>query len=111
MTDTLAPRLDFLQEHDGIGDKERLERLLANHFNLIKDRSVYYCQDFAIRFSSSSRPAFSNTVLSLSMLQKYDDRPFIVCLVTPLKNYTYLANTTFLSRISHSSQNLRKMNV
>jgi len=50
-------------------------------------------------------------VLSLSNLRKYDDRPFIVCLVTPTENYCLLANTTLLKKISHSSQQLRENNI
>ena len=53
----------------------------------------------------------SNTVLSLSALQKYDDKPFIVCIVTPDTNYMMLANSTFLKKISHSSQELRVDNI
>jgi hypothetical protein len=49
--------------------------------------------------------------LSLSNLRKYDDRPFIVCLVTPTENYCLLANTTLLKKISHSSQQLRENNI
>lgn len=37
--------------------------------------------------------------------------PFLVCLVTPSKNFVYLANTTFLSKVSHSSQELREDNI
>ena len=111
MNEAVEGLLDFLQEYDGIGDKKRLEKSVAERFGLIQDRSVYYCQDFAIRFSSSARTTFSNTVLSLSALQKYDDKPFIVCLVTPHRNHVLLANTTFLTKISHSSQNLRENNI
>ena len=50
-------------------------------------------------------------MLSLSNLQKYDELPFIVCLVTPQKNFIYLANSTFLQKISHSSQELREDNI
>ncbi len=50
-------------------------------------------------------------MLSLSNLRKYDDRPFIVCLVTPLENYCLLANTTLLKKISHTSQQLRENNI
>ncbi len=48
---------------------------------------------------------------SLSNLRKCDDRPFIVCLVTPTENYCLLANTTLLKKISHSSQQLRVNNI
>ncbi|MCI5583499.1 MAG: hypothetical protein MR357_07280 [Anaeroplasma sp.] len=77
----------------------------------MKDRSVYYGEDFAIRFSQSENRRMSNTVLSLSALQKYDDKPFIVCIVTSKVNYMMLANTTFLKKISHSSQELRVDNI
>ena len=53
----------------------------------------------------------SNTVLSLSALQKYDNNPFFVCIVTPDINYMMLANSTFLKKISHSSQELRVDNI
>ena len=101
----------FLRKHDGINDKAKLTKLASDHFSLTKDRSVYYCDNFAVRFSSSATKNFGNTVLSLSNLHKFDDRPFIVCLVTPTYNYTYLANTTFLKKISHSSQELRENNI
>jgi len=100
-----------LQRNDGINDKAKLAKLVADRFGLTKDRSVYYCKDFAVRFSASASPNFGNTVLSLSNLHKFDDRPFIVCLATPKKNYTFLANTTFLKKISHSSQELRENNI
>lgn len=111
MTEILNQLIAFLDSKNGINDKSRLAALVVGKFQLVRDRSVFYCESFAIRFSSSAGPSFGNTVLSLSNLQKVDDRPFIVCLVTPLRNYTYLANTTFLTKISHSSQELRENNI
>jgi len=111
MDDSLEALLSLIESNDGINDKARLARLIAETFGLTKDRSVYYCPDYAIRFSSSAKRAFGNTVISLSNLQKYDDLPFIVCLVTPRKNYCLIANTTFLKKISHSSQELRVNNI
>ena len=111
MIDSLYGLLEVIEENDGINDKTRLARIVADTFHLIKDRSVYYCADYALRFSSSAGRNFGNTVLSLSNLRKYDDRPFIVCLVTPSQNYCLIANTTFLKRISHSSQELRENNI
>lgn len=95
----------------GIADKTALASRMQQQYRLIKDRSVYYCNWFAVRFCKSGKRTFSNTVLSLSALQKYDDRPFIVCLVTPTKNYLMLANSTLLRKISHSSQALRTDNI
>lgn len=100
-----------IEQFDGIGDKSALAARIQRQYGLTKDRSVYYCQWFAVRFCKSISRAFGNTVLSLSALQKYDDRPFIICLVTPTKNYLMLANTTFLKKISHSSQELRVDNI
>ncbi len=111
MTDALHRLLELIKRNDGINDKARLARIVADAFHLTKDRSVYYCTDYALRFSSSVSRNFGNTVLSLSNLRKYDDRPFIVCLVTPSQNYCLIANTTFLKKISHSSQELRENNI
>ena len=111
MNDDIQKLLALIKEHDGINDKARLARVVFDACGLTRDRSVYYCADFAIRFSSSASRNFGNTVLSLSNLRKYDDRPFIVCLVTPTENYCFLANTTLLKKISHSSQQLRENNI
>lgn len=101
----------FIAANDGIQSKQALAAKTQSAFALVRDRSVYSCRDFAIRFCKAASRSFSNTVLSLSTLQKYDHIPFIVCLVTPDKNYLMLANTTFLRKISHSSQNLRVDNI
>ena len=106
------PRLlEFVASHHSINDKAKLTKLIVEEFGLTQDRSVYYCADFAIRFSSGARPSFSNTVLSLSNLKKVDHIPFLVCLVTPTENHVLLANTTLLRKISHSSQQLRVDNI
>lgn len=103
--------IKFIESNDGIADKQKLAALVQKKFELVKDRSVYYCEDFAIRFSSSENKRMSNTVLSLSVLQKYDDKPFIVCVVASQVNYLMLANSTFLKKISHSSKELRVDNI
>lgn len=109
---TVLDRLvKLIEKNDGIADKKKLAEIVKKEFNLVKDRSVYYCDDFAIRFSKSENKRMSNTVLSLSALQKYDDMPFIVCVVSSKVNYLMLANTTFLKKISHSSQELRVDNI
>jgi hypothetical protein len=107
----ISELLDTIAAHCGINDKAKLTTIIAAKFGLIQDRSVYYCSDFAIRFSSGSGLSFSNTVLSLSNLKKVDHIPFLVCLVTPSTNYVMLANSTFLRKISHSSQQLRFDNI
>ena len=111
MCEPLASVLQMINEQNGINDKARLAKLVTQQFGLTKDRSVYYCDNYAIRFSSSASRSFGNTVLSLSNLRKYDARPFIVCLVTPVVNFCLIANTTFLKKISHSSQELRVNNI
>ena len=61
------PRLlEVITSHDGINDKSQLSALIAKEFELTADRSVYYCEDFAIRFSSATGASFSNTVLSFA---------------------------------------------
>lgn len=111
MDDQLDSLFKLIAKYHGINDKAQLASIVADTFHLIKDRSVYYCADYALRFSRSATKNFGNTVLSLSNLRKYDDHPFVVCLVTPSLNYCFIANTTFLKKISHSSQELRENNI
>lgn len=101
----------FIANEDGITDKSHLSSAVQQAFGLVKERSVFYCEWFSIRFCTAASRNFSNTVLALSALHKYDNTPFIVCLVTPTRNYLMLANTTFLKKISHSSQELRQDNI
>lgn len=91
--------------------KDELSKAVATEFCLTKKRSVFYQDEFAIRFSSVRGSSFSNGVLSLSALQEYDQRPFIVCVVNPEMIELLLANATFLKKISHSSQQLRTDNI
>lgn len=105
--------VEFISSKNGITDKRRLASQVQGAFNLIQDKNVYYCDWFAVRFCQSkySSSTFSGIVLSLSRLQKFDTLPFIVCLVTPTKNYLFIANSTHLNKISHSSQQLRIDNI
>ena len=103
--------VSFIQDRNGAMNKDQLGLEVQSEFNLVKDRSVFAGENFAIRFCRSKSKSFSNTVLALSKLQKYDRKPFIVCLVTPNTNYLLLANSTYLKKISHSSQELRVDNI
>lgn len=76
MCEFFAALIELIRDNNGINDKARLAKIVADRFGLTKDRSVYYCADYAIRFRSSSSRNFGNTVLSLSNLRKYDDRSF-----------------------------------
>lgn len=91
--------------------KADLEAAVCSRFGLKKERSVYRGDSFAFRFSEAQESQFSNTIISLSTLAHYDDRPFIVAVVRPTGVDFLLANTTFLKKISHSSQQLRVDNV
>ena len=111
MSNPITQLIEFVKEKDGINDKAKLATLVADRFSLTKDRSVYYNDSFAIRFSQAMTTSFSNTVLALSNLQKYDSRPFFVCVVCPTSNYMLISNSTFLKKISHSSQELSISNI
>lgn len=92
--------------------KEAVIDYVAEQYSLERDRKVFFCGDFAVRFSYSKNGIFSNTVLSLSALQRYDKIPFFVVLVRGNgSNLIYLANSTFISKISHSSGRLTMFNI
>lgn len=104
--------ISFFNEHKSESDKTSLANLAKATFNLTTDRKILYCDSFAVRFCYSRTGCFSNTVLSLSALQKYDRIPFFVVLVCRARpNRLYLANSTFLEKISHSSQELSMNNI
>ena len=106
--------MDYIVNHAPQHNKQIVEDDVSAHFNLTKDRKVYHNEYFAVRFSysKSASHSFSNTVLSLSVLEKYDKIPFFVVLVRQSStNLILLANTTFLKRISHSSQELSMTNI
>lgn len=95
-------------------NKKKVEETVSQKFNLIKDRKVYHNDYFAVRFSYSKSNSvyFSNTVLSLSVLEKYDKIPFFVVLIRQkADNLILLANTTLLKKISHSSHELSMKNI
>lgn len=76
-------------------NKSSVEDAALKKYNFIKDRKVYHNQYFAVRFSysKSTSDSFSNTVLSLSALEKYDKIPFFVVLVRQsADNLILLAN-------------------
>ncbi|MDO4569996.1 MAG: hypothetical protein Q4D38_06425 [Planctomycetia bacterium] len=66
---------EFVSDRNGIADKAALSTQVQQHFNLIKDRSVFYGEWFAIRFCKAASRNFGNTVLALSALHRYDNIP------------------------------------
>lgn len=102
--------ISFVLENK-IKSKPELMKSVVSKFSLTKDRSVFYNKYYAIRFSEAKTKGFSNTILSLSALQKFDNIPFIVCVSTPGDVYLLLANSSFLTKVSHSSHQLRVNNI
>lgn len=93
-------------------NKTAVETAASMTFALVKDRKVYHNDAFAVRFCYTSRKSFSNTVLSLSALEKYDRIPvFVVIVKRDADNEILLANTSFLKKISHSSFGLTLTNI
>ncbi len=114
MNDNCKQFVDYITGNAPKHVKSALIEDAVARFKLTRDRSVYHNQSFAVRFcySKGRSGSFSNTVLSLSALEKYDRIPFFVVLVRRnADNLILLANTTFLRKISHSSQDLRHDNI
>jgi hypothetical protein len=93
--------------------KAESERLIEKNFSLRKERSVFVGDGYALRFSEvrGESSSFSNVVLSLSALKKYDENPFIVIIVRQDSIEFLLSNTSFLKKISHSSHTLSMTNI
>src|SRR5207253_2308153 len=92
-------------------NKAELESALTHRANISKARSVFVGHGYVIRFSEANTGSFSNVVLSLSALAAHDQVPVVICIVRPDRLDFRLANTTFLKRISHSSQTFRADNI
>lgn len=92
-------------------DKERIQALFVARFHPQRSRSLFLGRGYSLRFSETQGASFSNTVLSLSALHEVDDRPMVVCVVSPGGVRFLLANSTLLKKVSHSSHLLRADNV
>lgn len=93
-------------------DKARIQREFVERFAPVRVRSVLVGAEYAIRFSEARTGSFANTVLSLSALKSYDNKPFVVAVVRGNGVVDFLlANATFLKKISHSSHQLRLDNI
>ena len=110
----LQATIAFLQQFKTThltANKASMEREFMARCVPKKERSVFVVEGFALRFCEANTPSFSNVVLSLSALRRYDGLPVVVCIVRPQRLDFRLANATFLRRISHSSHNLRADNI
>ncbi len=111
---TLHDAIAFLKsvKHSNLtSNKADKERVFQKEVAAKKERSVYVGNGYGMRFAEANTPSFSNAVLSLSALQKYDSLPMVICIVRRDRLDFRLANATFLRRISHSSHNLRADNI
>jgi hypothetical protein len=110
----LADTIRFITEtktKNPRADKAEIQRAYVGRFSPQRKRSLFVGHGYSLRFSETQGPSFSNTVLSLSALRDVDDRPMVVCVVDPTSVRFLLANSTFLTKISHSSHRLRVDNV
>lgn len=105
--------VQLIENNKGVNTKEEMIDIACQAFTMVKDgRAVYHTDFFAVVFCYSKNDSFSNVVLSLSKLEKYDRIPcFVVLVKKNLDNVIYLINTTFLDKISHSSKDLRVDNI
>lgn len=93
-------------------NKAEAQNAAKTRFNLTKKGKIYFCDEFAVTFAYSKNSNFSNTIAALSKLCHYDNIPFFVVLIRGNQdNMLYLANSTFIEKISHSSQHLRIDNI
>jgi hypothetical protein len=109
----LQQLIAFIQSKNGINNKKLLADLVNEKFGCTRDRAISYTEFFAIRFNEGKcgSRSVSNTVLSLSTLQKFDHLPVIICICLERKNELLLANTTMIAKLSHSAKRLRVDNI
>lgn len=105
--------VSLIERNKHVNTKAEMIDIVGNNFTMVKDgRALYHTDFFAVVYCYSKNNSFSNVVLSLSKLEKYDHIPcFVVLVKKDLDNVIYMINTTFLDKISHSSQDLRVDNI
>ena len=102
---------DFIQlvlSKKDLNKKDDMIRTVKQCFCLNKTGALYRHNDsFAVAFAYCKYGFFPNVVSSLKTLKKHDDIPcFVVVVKRKMENSIYMINSTFLDKISHSSQKL-----
>jgi len=107
---SLAALVGFVQEWRAThphGAKDALVAALTGRFPLTKHGALLVGNAFVVRVSQNSADTgFPNAVVAFKKIVEHDDKPVVVCLLTPNRCNVYLANTTFLRKVSHSSHGL-----
>lgn len=113
MNEIVRDFIDTIVRNVAIETKEELITAVMKRFPMVKDgRSLYHTESFAVVFCYSKNNAFSNVVISLSKLEKYDGIPcFVVVVKRGRPNAVYMINTTLIDKVSHSSKDLRVDNI
>lgn len=113
MNQIIKQFVQLIENNKDLNTKAEMIETVSKNFAMVKDgRALYHTDFFAVVFCYSKNNSFSNVVLSLSKLEKYDHIPcFVVLVKKDLDNVIYLINTTFLDKISHSSKELRVDNI
>ena len=83
--------VELIENNKSINTKEEMIKTVCSNFAMVKDgRAVYHTDFFAVVFCYSKNNSFSNVVLSLSKLKKYDRIPcFVVLIKKDLDNIIY----------------------
>ena len=84
--------VELIERNKGINTKEEMISIVTQTIAMVRDgRAVFHTNFFAVVFCYSKNSSFSNVVLSLSKLEKYDHIPCFVVLVRKnLDNVIYM---------------------
>jgi hypothetical protein len=92
LQETIALLLQFKKTHSK-ANKAEIEREFLSRCKPRIEGAVFVGEGFVLRFCEANKPSFSNVVLSLSALQKYDSLPTVICIVRgPLRLPTRQCN-------------------
>jgi len=95
----------YRNEHPG-ASKQQLAAAAASELHLTKHRAVYSSGKYSVRFCETSKSSFSGTVCALRWIKQFDSVPLIVVLARPDRTEFFLANATFIDKVSHTSHRL-----
>lgn len=92
-------------------DKETVVDAIVKKFNLSAKRKIFQNKDISIRFSNVKNGGYSNTFLGFRQILENDDKPLIACIIRTNEIEFLIANSTFVTRISHSSKILELLKI
>lgn len=102
IAEALQKAVEAYYNNHALIEKSKAVEEITSQFHFNKKGKLYIAahEQYAVRFSFSTKDNFANTVLALKNVLKYDHMPILLCLLKPDSYEFLLVNSTFLKNIT-----------